>query len=196
MLISSFLPLRAWWVLLDFEKLNSALDQQSFPTIWLSLFLHMFGSFPWAQLVKSPPAVWETRVWSLDWKDPWRRERLPTPVFWPGEFHGLYSPWGRKESDTRFYFGGLVAKSCPALGDPIDCSPPGSSVHGIYQTRILEWVAIFFSRGSSWPRDWTQVSCIIGRFFTNWATREALCLVPSFLMSCSVYTGEPTLTHR
>ena len=53
-------------------------------------------------------------------------------------------------------------------------SPPGSSVHGILQARILEWVAISFSKGSSWPRDWTQVSCIAGRFFTLWATREAV----------------------
>ena len=50
-----------------------------------------------AQLVKNPPAMWETWVRSLIGKIPWRRERLPTPVFWPGEFHGLYSPWGRKE---------------------------------------------------------------------------------------------------
>ena len=51
------------------------------------------------QLVKSPPALQETWVWSLGWEIPWRRERLPTPVFWPGEFHGLCSPWGLKESD-------------------------------------------------------------------------------------------------
>ena len=50
--------------------------------------------------------------------------------------------------------------------------PPGSSVHGILQTRILEWVAISFSRGSSQPRDWTGVACIAGRLFTIWATRE------------------------
>ena len=54
----------------------------------------------------------------------------------------------------------------------MDCSPPGSSVHGILQARILEWVAIPFSRGSSWPRDQTQVCCIAGGFFTVWATRE------------------------
>ena len=52
-------------------------------------------------------------------------------------------------------------------------SPPGSSVHGILQARILEWVAISFSRGSSWPRDRTQVSQIAGRCFNLWATREA-----------------------
>ena len=59
------------------------------------------------------------------------------------------------------------------LFDSTDCSPPGSSVSGILQARILEWVAISFSRGSSWPRDQTWVSCFAGRFFTVWATREA-----------------------
>ena len=55
----------------------------------------------------------------------------------------------------------------------MDCSLLGSSVHEILQARILEWVAMPFSRGSSWPRDRTQISCIAGRFFTNWAMREA-----------------------
>ena len=67
----------------------------------------------------------------------------------------------------------LVAQLCPTLCDSMDCSPPGSSVHGILQTRILEWVAIFFSRGSSWPRDRTWESSIAVRFFTVWVTREA-----------------------
>ena len=66
-----------------------------------------------------------------------------------------------------------VIQSCPALCNRTDCSPPGSSVHGILQARILEWVDIPFSRGSSQPRDQTWVSCIAGRFFTIWATREA-----------------------
>ena len=61
---------------------------------------------------------------------------------------------------------------CPALCDPMDCSPPGSSVHGILQARILEWVAMPSSRGSSRPRDRTRVSCIAGGFFTA-DTREA-----------------------
>ena len=60
----------------------------------------------------------------------------------------------------------LAAQSCLTLCDPMDCNPPGSSVYGILQARILEWVAIPFSRGSSWPKDWTQVSCIAGGFFT------------------------------
>ena len=66
-----------------------------------------------------------------------------------------------------------VAQSCPTL-QPVDCSPPSSSVHGILQARILKWVAISFSRGSSQPRDRTQVSHIAGRCFNLCATREAL----------------------
>ena len=69
---------------------------------------------------------------------------------------------------------GLIAKSCPTLFDLMDHSPSGSSVHGISQARILKWVAISFSRGSSQPRDRIQVSCIAGRLFTVWATREVL----------------------
>ena len=69
----------------------------------------------------------------------------------------------------------LVAQSCLTLDDPRDCSPPGSSVHGILQTRILEWVTFPFSRRSSQPKERTQGSCIAGRFF-YWATREALYL--------------------
>ena len=63
-----------------------------------------------------------------------------------------------------------VVQSCLTLSDPMDCSPPGSSVHGILQARVLEWVAISFSRGSSQPRDRTQVSCTVDRCFTVWAT--------------------------
>ena len=56
--------------------------------------------------------------------------------------------------------------------NPMDCSPSRSSIHGILQARILEWVVISFSRRTSWPRDRTQVSHIAGRRFTLWATRE------------------------
>ena len=106
----------------------------------------------------------------------------------------------------------LGAQSCPTVCNPIDCSPPGSSVHGdslgkntgvgchallqgifwiqgfnsgpphwrqiLYHLthqgspKIVEWVAYPFSRGASWPRNWTRVSCITGRFATSWATRE------------------------
>ena len=54
----------------------------------------------------------------------------------------------------------LVTQLCPTFCGPMDCSPPGSSVHGIFQARILEWVVISYSRGSSQPRDRTRVSCI------------------------------------
>ena len=66
----------------------------------------------------------------------------------------------------------LPAQSRLILFDPMDCSLSGSSAHGIFQARILEWVAISFSKRSSQPRGWTQVSCIVGRRFTIWATRE------------------------
>ena len=59
------------------------------------------------------------------------------------------------------------AQSCPTSCDPVDCTWPGSSVHEVLQARILEWVAISSSRGSSWRRDGTHVSCIAGRFFTT-----------------------------
>ena len=65
-----------------------------------------------------------------------------------------------------------VAQSCPTLCDPMDCSLPSSSVRGIFQAIVLEWIAISFSRGSSRPRDWTRVSHIVDRRFTIWATRE------------------------
>ena len=63
----------------------------------------------------------------------------------------------------------LVAQSCLTLCNPTDCSLPGFSVHGILQARILEWIAIPFSRGTSQPRNRTLVSCMAGRFFTIWA---------------------------
>ena len=119
----------------------------------------------------------------------WRRDRLPTPVFWSGEFHGLYSPWSCKESDVIFtslfcnglpseadldyqfkFLGGsscsfsmlskmpslismfnesevLVAQACLTFCDSMDYSPPGSSVCGILQARILEHVAISLLQG-------------------------------------------------
>ena len=66
----------------------------------------------------------------------------------------------------------LVTKLCPTLCDPMDCSQPGSSVCGILQARTLECVAISFSRGSSWPRDGTCISCISRQIVYHWATRE------------------------
>ena len=80
----------------------------------------------------------------------------------------------------------LSAQSCPTLCDPLDYT-----VHGILRSAILEWVAFPFSRGSSQPRDQTQVSCIAGRFFTSWATREAQVSLRSYL--CSHLSAPSTL---
>ena len=94
---------------------------------------------------------------------------------------GIYSFFSRKGESwsllfllswTRATAVCLVTQSCPTLCDPMDCGPPGASVLGILQARILEWVAMPSSRGSSQSRGWTQVSDIAGRFFTTWATRE------------------------
>ena len=87
-------------------------------------------------------------------------------------------PQGRKEfhpEPVTFWVSekSKVAQSCLTLCNPMDCSLPGSS-HRIFQARVLEWVAISFSRGSSPPTDQTRVSCIVGRRFTVWATREVL----------------------
>ena len=73
----------------------------------------------------------------------------------------------------------------PTLFNPMDCSPPGSSVHRILQARILEQVALPFSKGSSWPKDRTWVSCIADRSFTTWATGEAQKWIILHLKSCS-----------
>ena len=78
----------------------------------------------------------------------------------------------RKESHS-YETESEVAQSCPTLSDPMDGSLLGSSVHGIFQVRVLEWIAISFSRGSSQPRGRTWISRIPGRCFTIWATREA-----------------------
>ena len=75
----------------------------------------------------------------------------------------------------------MHAQSCPTLCHPVDCSPPGSSVHGILQARILESVAMPSPRGSSPPRDQTQVFYTAGKFFIIWVTREVLTVwVPTY----------------
>ena len=86
-----------------------------------------------------------------------------TPSSFPGNhlpvLHFYNSHFKNVESESE------VAQSCPTLCDPIDCSLPGSSVHGIFQARVQEWIAISFSRGSSQPRARTRVSHIVDRCF-------------------------------
>ena len=97
-------------------------------------------------------------IFSLTWftKFPWPEKQFPH----------VELRWKEKVKWSE------VAQSCPTLCDPMDCSLPGSSVHGIFQARVLEWIAISFSSGSSRPRDGTQVSRIVDSRFTVWATRE------------------------
>ena len=76
----------------------------------------------------------------------------------------LNHPTSQTEKAKRDIFWGKASSG------RVDCNLPGSSVHGILQARTLEWTAIPFSRGSSWPRVQTQVSCMAGRFFTTWTT--------------------------
>ena len=80
--------------------------------------------------------------------------------------------WGTGELILRRDGDCLVAKLCCTLLWPMDCSRPGSSILGILQARILEWVAISFSRGSSWPRDWTHIFCIDRSILYHWAPRK------------------------
>ena len=119
----------------------------------------------------------------LIWADKWEKEFVQKML--PGRkiTQWILKSYGKFLKSRMFvigkaqitYYKVLVTQSCPTHCDPVDYtySPSGSSVHEILQARILEWVAILFSRGSTWPKDWTRVSCIAGRFFTTWATRKA-----------------------
>ena len=141
------------------------------------------------QMVKRLPAMQETLVWSLGQEDPLEKE-MATHSSTLGKFHGWrslvgHSPWDCKELEMTeqlhndneaikqllsaylvFMLTCSVAKSCVTLWDLMGCSPPGSSVHVISQARILEQVAISFSKESFWPRDQTCISysSCIGRW--------------------------------
>ena len=80
----------------------------------------------------------------------------------------------------------ICSVSCQTLCDLKDCSPLGSSVHGILQARILEWDAMLSSRGSSWPRNQTGVSCIAGEFFTSWDIKETQ---TNYMFALTFYTS-------
>ena len=144
-------------------------------------FGQVIGASQVALAIKNLLTMQET--WFDSWvgRIPWRREWQPTPVFLPGESRGQRSlagcslccfvaqsrhKWSIAQKRVLSVVGSVcvcvcartcaVTHSCPTHCDPLDCSPPGSSVHGILQARILEWVAISFSRGSSQPRDQTR----------------------------------------
>ena len=124
-----------------------------------------------------PSSIFKNASWLLwvglytPWQDIFR--------FWPPVpvkvtlFRNKLCRWNQvKMSSWWIFLFFLVDKLCLTLWGPHDCSPPGSSVHGISQARILEWVAICFSRRSSQPRDWTCISCIGRWILYHWATRE------------------------
>ena len=96
---------------------------------------------------------------------------------WRATVHGIAQSWTwLSDQHTHVdlkYSCVCISRSVMSDCDPMDCSPPGSSAHGILQARILEWVAMPFTRGSSQSRDQTRVSSIAGRFFTIWAIRKA-----------------------
>ena len=101
---------------------------------------------------------------------PFTLKSLTWNVKWMNIFLGIF------QVNSSLKVKVLVAQSCPTLCDPRDCSPPGTSAQGIFQAIILEWVAVSFFRGSSWPRDWTHISyisCIGGRILYQWATCKA-----------------------
>ena len=149
---------------------------QTFPTRYA--WLHTYPG-PWPQLQSFSPA--HTVLWP-----PWPPFSSWTCGVHPHLSLAISSAWNIPAPDlfmasssfssTRRYLPFneaekvkvKVAQSCPSLCDPMNCV-----VHGILQARILEWAAFLFSRRSCQPRDWTQVSCIAGKFFTIWATREA-----------------------
>ena len=99
----------------------------------------------------------------------------------PPSLTAIYSESPEKSQTVQpvFLMDVLVAvkytQLCQTLCGPMDSSPPGPSVHGILQVRILEWVAISFCRGSSQPRDWIWVAHFVSRLFTDWTTREDQC---------------------
>ena len=100
-------------------------------------------------------------------------ENFDCRMFSGSDFNEKYKIFSKSVSWLLLTLCVLVAQSCPTLCDPMDYSPPDSSVHGILQAQNTGVGCHSFSRGSSWPRDWIQVSCIAGRFFTIWAPKEA-----------------------
>ena len=108
-----------------------------------------------AQQAKNPPSMWVTGVQSLGWEDPWRRES-PAPVIWPGEFHGLYSPWGSKESDTTEWL---------SLSLHVYITEKKSSMDKTRHTMwYAQWEFLFHSsvlKTCSWNESPVQVRCMI-----------------------------------
>ena len=135
---------------------------------------------------KSPTTKSVLIYFRIKWEDAKRAFRgtlgagFPCDKCWCG--HRRFTLYLTFESESEIE----VSQLCPPLCDPMDCGPPGSSVHWILQARILEWVVISFSRGSSQPKDQTQVSRTAGRLFTVWATGDSLTLYACIILTTPV----------
>ena len=116
----------------------------------------------------------------------WQADSLPLSYQRSPKIWLALHKWGKKKKAYRALICASeseVTQSWPTLCDPMDCSLPGSSIHGIFKATVLEWVAISFFRGSSRLRDWIWVSHVVGRCFTIWATRE----VPGSIQVAFIY---------
>ena len=152
---------------------------QSRQLVWCLYFFFSFFScfFPFSFSSTFVPNWFLLRE-SHTWADIWHQFNRTLlscktcPLFW--QLKPNY--WFTICTQVHYVHACLVTQSCMTLCDPLDCSPPGSSVHEIIQARILEWVVMPSSRESSWPRNQTLISCVFciaDGFFTHWAVREA-----------------------
>ena len=149
---------------------RASLHMEGFASAWNLRLTSLI--LVWAQMALSPHEWYD-----LLWNEPVRS--LYHVYIWYvyicNIHRSIYSTYNFKQFSLNNSLNkSEVTQLCPTLCNPVDCSLPGSSVHGIFQAIVLEWIVISFSRGSSRPKDRTQVSCIVDRRFTAWATREVL----------------------
>ena len=149
-------PVRAWHFALPINALPKGHSLLFYPNLPSS----SAAFFPPKLLVQVPKSPWSLLKPEA--------EHLPHMIYFQMHGHDYFSL-------CPYMCVCLITQLCLTLCDPLDCSPPGSSVHGIFQIRLLEWVAISFSGGSSEPRDWPCISCMKGGLFTHWAIGEASC---------------------
>ena len=151
-----------------------------------------------AQLVKYPPAMWVTWVQTLGWEDPLEKGTLPTPAFWPGEFHGLYSPWGGKESDTTerlsLHKAGLTEHR--AKPERMGNRPFSLDLHNFSHKVCwgLDW------RG---PHGWIMNSWVLPRaclgawqHLVRWGVSETVTFCKRRVLSCSIHRGKENISSR
>ena len=171
-LLSNYYKGRCWEMWSVWRRTRHWLVPQSFYSIKGNRYTHIYSVIHMLIIYSFSVLLHgNTRMKEIQQRSP----------LWGGETEG--SNMHDKGFFEKYSYCVLVTQLCPTLCDALNCSPPGSSVHGILQARILEWVAIPFSRGSSWPRDQTWVPCTAGRFFTIWATWQVLKV---FLLSMKV----------